>query len=120
MTVKNANAMRAKFIKIFMGYAQESGEDVGLEAANIFSFPVVADDGEEGSVQVVIKIPKDEDGDDCYARREGYALKLAEKTEKAAAKTAEKEKKIARDKARREAKAAEHEAKKNKNEKKED
>ena len=49
MTVKNANAMRAKFIKFFMEYAQESGEDVGLEAANIFSFPVVADDGEEGA-----------------------------------------------------------------------
>jgi hypothetical protein len=108
MTVKNANAMRAKFIKFFMEYAQESGEDVGLEAANIFSFPVVADDdGEEGCVQVVIKIPKDDDGDDCYSRREGYALKLAEKTEKAAAKAAEKAKKIAKDEARREAKKAE-------------
>lgn len=83
-----------------------------LKGASIFSFPVVADDGEEGSVQVVIKIPKDDDGDDCYARREEYALKLAEKTEKAAAKAAEKEKKIARDKARRKAKAAEREAKK--------
>lgn len=109
MTVKNANVLRAKFVEFFMSYAQKMGEDVGLEGASVFSFPVVADDGEEGCVQVVIKIPKDEDGDDCYARREGYALKLAEKTEKAAA---EKEKKIARDKARREAKAAEREAKK--------
>lgn len=103
MTVKNANAMRAKFIKFFMEYAQESGEDVGLEAANIFSFPVVADDGEEGSVQVVIKIPKDMDGDDSYSRREEYAMNQEKKAQKAA----EKAKKIAKDEARREAKKAE-------------
>ena len=119
MTVKNANVLRAKFVEFFMSYAQKMGEDVGLEGASVFSFPVVADDGEEGCVQVVIKIPKGDDGDDCYSRREEYALKLAEKTEKAAAKAAEKEKKIARDKARREAKAAEREAKK-KDENKED
>lgn len=107
MTVKNANAMRAKFVEFFMKCAQENGEDVGLEEGNTFSFPVVADDGEEGSVQVVVKIPKDADGDDCYSRREAYAIKLNDKKEKAAAKAAEKEKKIARDKARREAKAAE-------------
>ena len=107
MTVKNANAMRAKFVEFFMNYAKDSGEDVGLESANTFSFPVVADDGEEGSVQVVIKIPKDTDGDDCYSRREEYSMKLEEKAEKAKAKAAEKEKKIAKDKARREAKAAE-------------
>ena len=119
MTTKNANVLRAKFVEFFMNYAQKMGEDVGLEGASIFSFPVVADDGEEGCVQVVIKIPKDEDGDDYYARREEYAQKLAEKMGKAAAKAAEKEKKIARDKARREAKAAEREAKK-KDENKED
>lgn len=107
MTVKNANAIRTKFIKFFMEYAQESGEDVGLEAANIFSFPVVADDGEEGSVQVVIKIPKDGDGDDCYSRREEYAIKQEEKVQKAKEKAAEKERKIARDKARRETKKTE-------------
>lgn len=107
MTVKNANAMRAKFIKFFMEYAQESGEDVGLEATNIFSFPVVADDGEEGSVQVVIKIPKDMDGDDCYARREEYAMNQEKKAQKAKEKAAEKAKKIAKDEARREAKKAE-------------
>lgn len=112
MTVKNANVLRAKFVEFFMNYAREAGEDAGLEGASVFSFPVVADDGEEGCVQVVIKIPKDDDGDDCYTRREDYALKLAEKTEKAATKAAEKEKKIERDKARREAKAAEREAKK--------
>ena len=107
MTVKNANAMRAKFVKFFMNCAKENGEDVGLEAANTFSFPVVADDGEEGCIQVVIIVPKELEGDDCYSRREDYAIKLNDKKEKAAAKAAEKEKKIARDKARREAKAAE-------------
>lgn len=107
MTVKNANAMRTKFVEFFMNCAKENGEDVGQEKGNIFSFPVVADDGEEGCVQVVIKIPKEDDGDDCYSRREAYAMEMAKKAEKAKEKAAEKEKKIARDKARREAKAAE-------------
>ena len=58
-------------------------------------------------MQVVIKIPKDMDGDDCYSRREEYAMNQEKKAQKVKEKAAEKAKKIAKDEARREAKKAE-------------
>lgn len=105
MKLANANAIRAKVIESLLSVYE--GEDVGMIASNIFNFPVVADDGEEGWVEVVVKVPKgtkDEEYDG-YSRREQYELDCKEKAEKKAEAEKKKAAKIAKDKARREKKA---------------
>jgi hypothetical protein len=105
MKLNTANKVRAKIIEAIMAYFVEADEDCGMIASNSFNFPI-CEDGEEGWVEIVVKIPKDsDDGDDGYAKREEYGLKCAEKAEKEKAKAEAKAKKIARDKAMREAKA---------------
>lgn len=107
MKLQNANAIRAKFLDLLMQALAD--EDVGQIASNSFNFPVVAEDGEEGWVEIVIKVPKatgEADGEG-YAKRDEWVQKCADKTEKAKAKAEAKAKKIARDKALREAKAKE-------------
>lgn len=105
MKLANANAIRAKVIESLLSVYE--GEDVGMIASNIFNFPVVADDGEEGWVEVVVKVPKgtkDEEYDG-YSRREQYELDCKEKAAKKAEAEKKKAAKIAKDKARREKKA---------------
>lgn len=102
MKLANANAIRAKYIKILM--EAFNSEDIGQIASNSFNFPVVADDGEEGWVEVVVKIPK-ENGDEGYDKRVSYEISLKEKEEKAKAKAEAKAKKIAKDKKSREKEA---------------
>lgn len=103
MKLQNANAIRAKYLDILM--KAFDSEDIGQIASNSFNFPVVADDGEEGWVEIVIKIPKEE-GDEGFGKRDEWVLKCAEKVEKAKAKAEAKAKKIERDKKSREAKRA--------------
>ena len=100
MKVKNANVVREKFTEMFMAYMMEKGEDVGQVASNTFNFPVVQD-GEEGWVEVVVKVPKSDDG---YEKRVEYKMKEKEKAEEREKKAKEKKKKIERDKKRREEK----------------
>lgn len=105
MKLSNSNAIRANLIKSLMEQFNAAGEDVGQIASNIFNFPVVAEDGEEGWVEITVKVPKgtkDEEYDG-YGRREQYGLDCEEK----AAKKAEKEKAAAEKKAKAEAKKAE-------------
>ena len=107
MKLQNANAIRSKFLDLLMQALPD--EDVGQIASNSFNFPVVAEDGEEGWVEIVIKVPKatgEADGEG-YAKRDEWTQKCADKAEKAKAKAEAKAKKIARDKALREAKAKE-------------
>ena len=107
MKLANANAIRARIIRTLDDYFDKCGEDVGMIASNSFNFPVVAEDGEEGWVEVVVKVPKgtkDEEYDG-YGRREQYELDLKEKAEKKAEAEKKKAAKIAKDKARREKKA---------------
>ena len=107
MKLQNANAIRSKFLDLLMQALPD--EDVGQIASNSFNFPVVAEAGEEGWVEIVIKVPKatgEADGEG-YAKRDEWVQKCADKTEKAKAKAEAKAKKIARDKALREAKAKE-------------
>ena len=104
MKLANANEIRARLIGVLSAFFDEKGEDVGLIASNTFNFPIVAEDGEEGWVEVVVKVPKgtkDEEYDG-YGRRQQYALDLKEKAEKKAKAEETKAKKIAKDKARRE------------------
>ena len=104
MTTKNANAIRASIIAQLREGFGNTDEDVALIASNAFNFPVVADDGEEGWVEIVVKVPKGTKDEpyDGYARRQEYELNCAEKAEKRAKAAEEKAKKMARDKRNRE------------------
>ena len=108
MKLANANAIRAHVVNCLFALVIENHEaDCGMIASNSFNFPVVAEDGEEGWVEVVVKVPKgtkDEEYDG-YGRREQYELDLKEKAEKKAEAEKKKAAKIAKDKARREKKA---------------
>ena len=106
MKTANANKIRAKATEVIMAYFVEAGEDCGMITSNSFNFPIVADDGEEGWIEVVVKIPKEDDG---YEKREEYKIKVRNRVEKAKAQAESKAKKIAKDKARREAKEKEKE-----------
>ena len=104
MKTANANKFRAKAIEAIMAYFVEANEDCGMIASNSFNFPIVAEDGDEGWIEVVVKIPKEDDG---YEKREEYDMKTKERAEKRKAQAEIKAKKIAKDKARREAKEKE-------------
>ena len=87
MAMKFADRARAEYIKKVYDFLESQGEDVGMIESNSFNFPIVID-GEEGFVEVVVKVPKDR-GDDNYMKREVYADKVRdrkERAEKAAAK----------------------------------
>lgn len=94
--MKFADKVRAQYVEKIFQYMESLGEDVGMIESNSFNFPVVLD-GEEGFVEIVVKVPKDR-GDDNYLKRDTYADKVRdrkERAEKAAAKkkaVAEKEK----------------------------
>lgn len=91
MKTPTANKVRARVIEAIMAYFVEADEDCGMIASNSFNFPI-CEDGEEGWVEIVVKIPKDtEDGDEWYSKREDYQMKCAAKV----AKQAEKERKAA-------------------------
>ena len=96
MKLNTANKVRAKVIEAIMAYFVEAEEDCGMIASNSFNFPI-CEDGEEGWVEVVVKIPKDTgDDDDGYSKREDYQMKCEAKV----AKQAEKERKAKERKAK--------------------
>ena len=105
MKISTANAIRAHYLGAILSMFNE--EDTGMIASNSFNFPIVWE-GEEGCVEIVVKVPK-YDGDEIYALREEYRLKCAEREAKAKEKAEAKAKKIAKDKAHREAKEKEKE-----------
>lgn len=103
MKLANANTIRTQIINFLFGELSNT-EDCGMIASNSFNFPVVAEDGEEGWVEIVVKVPKgtkDEEYDG-YGRRQQYELDLKEKAEKKAKAEETKAKKIAKDKAKKE------------------
>ena len=113
MKLANANKIRKQYIEELLTYfrcdGSSDGEDCGMITSNSFNFPVVADDGEEGWVEIVVKIPKEDDG---YEKREDYVLKLKEKEEKKKIQAEAKAKKIERDKKTREEKKRKKEERK--------
>lgn len=106
MTTKNANSIRARWADTLLSALSEMGEDAAFIASGTLNFPVVADDGEEGFVEIVVKIPKETPDDDGYAKREAYTLHLSEKAAKKAEADKKKAEKMERDRKAREAKAA--------------
>lgn len=107
MKIANANAIRANIIENLFNHMEICKEDCGMIASNSFNFPVVAEDGEEGWVEIVVKIPKEDEG---YEKREEFQMKMKEKEEKKKAQAEAKAKKIARDKKMREEKKKEKES----------
>ena len=105
MKLANANRTRSIYINEIMAYLASQGEDVALVSSNTCNLPVV-EDGEEGVIEVVVKVVK-KDYDECMQERADYIAKGAEQAEK----KAEREKAAAEKKAKAEAKKKEKEAK---------
>ena len=75
MKTTTANIIRERYLSAIMSYFTD--EDIGRIASNSFNFPIV-EDGEEGWVEIVVKVPK-ETGDEGYGKREEYTLKIKER-----------------------------------------
>lgn len=101
MKLALANSVRTRYISAIMAYLAEQGEDVALVTSNTCNLPIV-EDGEEGVLEVVVKVVK-KDYDECMQERADYVAKVAENAEK----KAERERIAAEKKAKAEAKAAE-------------
>lgn len=92
-----ANSVRANTAATLADFFRNAGEDVGMIASNTINFPIVVD-GEEGWVEVVVKVPKgtkDEEYDG-YGRRTQYAMDCEEKARKHAEAEAKKAAKLAK------------------------
>jgi len=117
MSKKSADALRAEYVEILSKLLAERDEDVQRTKSNEIAIPVVDNEGMEQWIIFTVKVPTgSRDGDiyDGYSEAEEYAMKMAEKAEKAKEAAAKKAAKIARDeKARAEKAAAKaaHEAK---------
>lgn len=104
MKIATANEIRKNLVDELTTYFTNKGEDVGIIASNTINFPFVSKEGEEGWIELVVKIPKgtkDEEYDG-YGRREQYQIDAKEKAEKKAIAEEKKKKKIEKDKAKRE------------------
>lgn len=98
MKLTLANSVRARYINQIMENLAANGEDVALVTSNTCNLPVV-EDGEEGVLEIVVKVVK-KDYDECMQERADYIAKCAEQAEK----KAEREKAAAEKKAKAEAK----------------
>ena len=98
------NMLRTQYINSLLDFLS-TNEDVALIASNTLNFPI-SYNGEEGWIEVTVKIPKEE-GDDGYLKRESYKMHLQEKAEKAKAQEEAKAKKVAEAKAKRDKKKEE-------------
>lgn len=103
MKLINANAARARYIEKVMGFLAAEGEDIGLIASNACNLPIV-EDGEEGVLEVVVKVVK-KPYDECMQEREDYIAKCAEQAEKKAKREAEAAEKKAKAEAKEKEKA---------------
>lgn len=107
MKISNSNLIREKYSKMFLDFLS-ANEDVMRTGSGSVAFPIVAEDGEEGWVEVVVKVPKWDETDDGYSRATEYSVKVADKQAKAVAREEERKRK----EEERKRKAAEKEAKK--------
>ena len=88
MKLAIANAARARYINQIMEFLSGQGEDVALVTSNSCNLPIV-EDGEEGVLEVVVKVVK-KDYDECMQERADYQAKLQEQAEKKAKAEAKK------------------------------
>lgn len=113
MKMSNKNALRSKFVRALYDFISEKGEDVGMITSGSFNLPVVTPDGEEGWVEIIVKVPNDE-SDDGYGKREEYQMTVAKRKVREEELAAKKAAKIKADAAARAAKKAEKEKTANK------
>lgn len=92
MKTSSANLVRATIVENLFNHMATCGEDVGMIASNSFNFPVVHD-AEEGWVEIVVKVVKDEEG---YEKRSQYDEKVAARDERKKKKEEESEKRKAK------------------------
>lgn len=112
-------ALRADYLAKVIALFEGAGEEVLRTGSQEIAMPCVDADGNDDFVVITVKVPTGERGEggaayDGYSEAEAYALKVAEKAEKAKAAAEKKAAKIAKDAAEREARAkakAEHAAK---------
>lgn len=69
----NKNEVRFEYVQKLFEFLSKT-EDCGMITSGSFNFPVVSKDGEEGWVEIVVKVPNDE-GDEGYDKQEEYQLK---------------------------------------------
>ena len=72
----NEDAIRARLTKELYNLYAANGEDCGMITSNCFNFPVVTEDGEEGWVEITVKVTK-EAGDEGYDKRTEYEIRQA-------------------------------------------
>ena len=79
MKIQEKNQIREEYLEKIMELFQE--EDLGKIASNGFNMPLVTPAGEEYWLEVVVKIPKDQE-DEGYLKREEYKIKIENKKQK--------------------------------------
>jgi hypothetical protein len=110
-------ALRKKYMEAVKAFLEANGDEVLTTNSNEFALPCVDEEGNDEFIVLTFKVPtgsRDGEAYDGYGEADSFAMKTAEKAEKAKAAAEAKARKIAKDKAMREAKAkakAEHEAK---------
>lgn len=100
MKLANANKIRETEIRKIFEFYGGAENDCGMITSNSFNTPVVAEDGEEGWLEIIVKVPKDS-GDDGYLKRQAYEINLVDKAKKKAEAEKRKAKKIADDERRK-------------------
>lgn len=76
----NQDKLRTQITEDLIKYFISKSEDAAQVTSGSFNFPTEID-GEEGFVEIVVKIPKYSD-DEGYALREEYQIKLKNKAER--------------------------------------
>ena len=101
--------LRNRYIATVKEYLTAQNEEVLVTNSNEIAIPCVDSEGNDEYVVITFKVPtgsRDGDAYDGYAEAESYAMKVADKAEKAKAAAIAKAAKIERDKKMREQKAA--------------
>jgi len=100
--------LRTAYLDRVIALFTADGEEVLRTGSNEIALPCVDAEGNDEFVVVTLKVPTGERGGDPYdgyGEAEAYAMKVAEKAEKAKEAAAKKAAKIAKDEADRKAKA---------------
>lgn len=112
-------ALRADYLAKVIALFTNAGEEVLRTGSQEIAMPCVDAEGNDDFVVITVKVPTGQRGDDGepydgYSEAEAYAMKVAQKAEKAKEAAAKKAAKVAKDAVERAARAkakAEHAAK---------
>ena len=105
--------LRNRYMTAVREFLTQAGEEVLETNSNEFAIPCVDEKGNDEFIVLSFKIPvgsRDGDPYDGYSMAEDYAMKKAEKAEKAAAAAEKKRQKMEKDAARRAKKESSKEA----------